>query len=131
MRLPFFFASLAMALSAPAMAGPIHTPPPGSKERKAITDGLRDSEGQDRIYVIRRLKVKDNWAVITVDPQSRDDRQHYESETVVLHFETGIWVVVDYFCSEADLDQGGLCDRRKARKRLGEMILGLPTALLP
>ena len=119
-----------LTLSAPALADRVHTPRPGSSERKEIVEGLRATEGQDRIYVIRRLKVKDGFAVITVDPQSRDGTQHYERETAVMHYETGIWTVTDYYCTEADQNADGTCNQARARKRLGR-IYGFPLLLLP
>lgn len=109
----------------------VHTPPAGSAERKAIVQGLRESQGQDRVYVIRRLRVLGDWALITVDPQSRDGAQRYERETVVLHFETGIWVITGHMCIEDDLRADGSCDRVKSKKRLLTSIYGLPAALFP
>ena len=104
-----FFALLAASVSAAAapsaFAAKVYTPPKGSTERKAIMNALRaKGDDQDRIFVVRYLKVSQGWAWATVDPQSSDGQNHYETESALLRKTGKTWKVIDQPCSEADCD---------------------------
>ena len=95
---------LAAGLASPsAFAVSVNTPPKGSAERKAIMDAMRaKGDDQDRIFVVRYLKVSKGWAWLRVDPQSRDGSNHYESESALLRQSAKHWKVVAQPCAEAD-----------------------------
>jgi hypothetical protein len=83
----------------------VYTPAKGSAERKAIMDAMRaKGDDQDRIFVVRRLKISGNWAWLDCDPQSRDGSNHYEPESALLRKSGGKWKVVDQPCGEGDCD---------------------------
>lgn len=65
-------AQLAVAFVSHAQAGPYHEPPPGSAERAAIMDSFRgpvEKElGQDVVFVVKTLRVTDDWAFLYATP---------------------------------------------------------------
>jgi hypothetical protein len=121
-------AALVLALSltsALGQSGP-HTPPPGTPERNAIMDAMRArGDSRDRVFVARYLKVQGDWAWLTADPTSRDNKQRYETESALLQ-RTGLtWRVVDQPCAEAD------CDAAKELARIRKKFPDAPAAIFP
>ena len=48
-------------------------------------DAMRaKGDDQDRVFVVRRLKISGTWAWLDCDPQSRDGSNHYEPESALL-----------------------------------------------
>lgn len=98
---------LALAGSMPVDAQParqprtarVHTPPPGSAERRAILDALRaDMRRYDPrpvVFIVRHLKVHAGWAWLQVEPQSPDGRSRYEPEGALLQRRSGRWQVAE------------------------------------
>ena len=60
-----------VAITAPAQD--VHTPAPGSEERKAIMDALREPFERDLrqevIFKVDMLRVSEDWAAVRVTPQ--------------------------------------------------------------
>ena len=79
----------------------------------------------DRVFVARYLKVFGDWAWVTADPQSRDNTQHYETESALLQ-RTGLkWRVVDQPCAEEG------CDQKKELARIRKRFPDAPAAIFP
>lgn len=119
---------LATLLSAPlalAEQSP-YTPKPGTAERKAIADAMR-AKGDDhnRVFVVRYLMVQDGWAWIVADPRSPDGRNHYETESALLHQDGKGWKVVDQPCGEAD------CDAATELARIKKTFPDAPARIFP
>lgn len=76
-----------------------YTPAKGSAERTAILDALRvvvkKMSDLDVIFVVSHLKLKNNWAWVVAEPQSRDGTQHYETMTGLLQKKNGRWIFVE------------------------------------
>ena len=81
-------------------------------DRKAILNELR-AAGQDqtRVFVVKYLAVENDWAWIRVDPQSKDNANHYETETHLLHKAGGLWQNIDAACGEDGCDYGAEVSR--------------------
>ncbi len=75
----------------------LHTPAPGTTERKAILDTMRAQHPDlgNIVYVVGYLKVNQGWAWLSAAAQSRDGRNHYEGEQALLHRTHGHWKVVE------------------------------------
>ena len=100
-----------MVMATPALAVPensntpkpasaaAHTPAKGSAERAAILDTLRavvkKMSDLDVIFVVTHLKLKNNWAWVVAEPQSRDGTQHYETMIGLLQNKNGKWIFVE------------------------------------
>ena len=132
-RLPVWFARLAGAVLALTVALPsvvaqtgVHVPPVGSAERKEISDALRATgDNHNRVFVVRYLKVADGWAWVTVNPQSPDVKQRYETESALLHKTGAGWSVVDQPCAEDG------CDDKKELARIRAKFPAAPAAIFP
>ncbi len=85
----------------------VHTPAKGSAERAALMDAMRaKGDDQDRVFVVRHLKVSGDWAWLDCEPQSRDGRNKYEAESALFQKKGGRWRVVAQPCGEADCEYG-------------------------
>ena len=77
-----------------------HAPAPGTAERRAILDALRDEVRRrhqlEVVFVVAELTVIGDWAWIWTRPESPDGRNHYEDVGGLLHRERGRWRVVEY-----------------------------------
>jgi hypothetical protein len=109
------------------------TPPPGSRERQAILDGLRTElihlTGPDLFFVVSDLRVLAGWAWIEAAPQSRDGANRYEDVVALLRQQAGRWVVqVLGPCGESE-DPDADCNADTGRLR--ERFPSLPPDLLP
>ena len=72
-------------------------------DRKAILNELRAAGADhDRVFVVKYLAVENDWVWIRVDPQSRDNTNHYETESHLLHKAESGWQNVDMACGEED-----------------------------
>lgn len=74
-RLPVLLLALVFAQAAGAQPRP-HTPAPGSPERQALMDALREPVrrelGKPVIFQVRALRVLGDWAFADVSPRSPD-----------------------------------------------------------
>jgi len=79
-------------LSGCASINTAHTPPEGSAERNAILQAVHHAlarQGRKNlVLIVPYLKVHNGWAWIQVNPQSADGKQHYESQSGLLHEQT-------------------------------------------
>lgn len=98
----------------------LHTPAPGTAERKAIFDAMRAEHRDlgDIVYVVSYLKVNKGWAWVNAAAQSRDGRNHYEGEQALLHRTHGRWKVIDKRPSWGECESDPSCanDRQFFRK---------------
>ena len=107
------------------------TPPPGSPVRKAILAPLRaflkENLQVEAVFVVRWLKVKDGWAWIETDPQSKDGKARYEPFHALLKREDTAWAIVEIPPMEEDSPP---IDGAYFRK-LMETNPGLPPEVFP
>lgn len=102
------FASFAVAgqRGPSAAGGQAATSAPGSAERKAIANALRQEvkalHGIEVKFVISFLKVKNDWAWIETRPQSPDGKSRYEDIAALLTRVNGTWRVAELTCTEPD-----------------------------
>jgi hypothetical protein len=110
-------------------------PSPGSPERKAILDALRDElrryQDQPMVFVVRYIRVSGRWAWVDVDPQSPDAAQHYEPVSALLRRHRGGWTLVEMPCTEEDnpeciTDPGYFTRLRSRRPEVPSTILPAP-----
>jgi hypothetical protein len=111
------------------------TPPPGSRERRAILDALRAELshliGPDLVFVVATLRVREGWAWIEAAPQSRDGANRYEDVTALLRKEDGRWVVQLLGpCGEAQDPESG-CNEDIDPEPLMARFPTLPPDLVP
>jgi hypothetical protein len=82
------------------------TPPPGSAERKAILDALREEvkrlHGLEVVFVVAHLKVLGGWAWVQTRPQSPDGTNRYEGISALLRKRGAGWEVAELPCTEMD-----------------------------
>jgi hypothetical protein len=98
------FAALLLPGDAGAKSS-IRTPAKGSAERKAILDGMRAAGGDaTRVFVVRWIRTDGAWAYVVADPQSKDGRNRYETESALLQKAGKAWLVVDQPCAEEGCD---------------------------
>jgi hypothetical protein len=131
----FFFALLfCLVLScggseARAAGAKAFTPPVGSSLRHAILaplrSYLRENLQVEAVFVVRWLKVKDDWAWIETDPQSKDGKARYEPFHALLRREGTTWSIVEIPSMEEDSPP---IDGAYFRK-LMEMHPGLPPGI--
>lgn len=85
----------------------VYTPAKGSAERAALMDAMRaKGDDQDRVFVVRHLKVSGDWAWLDCAPQSRDGRNKYEPESALFQKKNARWRVAAQPCGEADCEYG-------------------------
>ena len=81
-------------------------PQKGSLVRKNILDTLRSeiirTQGIKVVFVVKHLKVAENWAWIHALPQSPDGINHYEDISALLHFQHGKWKIAELPCTEPE-----------------------------
>lgn len=113
MRKCFVAILLMSVLVCPALAGTAGacgkaavTPPFGSALRHAILAPLRahlrENLQVEAVFVVRWLKVKNGWAWIETDPQSKDGKNRYEPFAALLKREGEAWAIVDIPAMEED-----------------------------
>jgi hypothetical protein len=134
----FLLLLLVTTFALPGSAEEVHTPAPGTPERKAIMDGMRDWVIQqhqiEAIFVINALLVKDGYAWVNVNPQSPDGSAQYEPLSGVLKLEGGSWKMVfpdpavELSINE-NLSEGAA--REKANALLLQQVPGIPRELVP
>lgn len=112
-----------------------YTPPPGSKERKAILDALREElKGlsiSDVVFVVDYLAVHEGWAWISTSPESADGTNRYESVTGLLENVKGRWKVRYTIpcCGECE-DDPDCADPSRWRAKLKRDFPSAPLAII-
>jgi hypothetical protein len=105
------------------------TPQPGDPLRKEILDALRKEVGQEVVFVVMHLKVKDGWAWVHTLPQSRDGKNNYEDISALLQQKQGKWQVLEIPCGEAENPE---CHTGPAYfKRLQKRYPGVAVQIFP
>ena len=116
-----------------ADAGSITTPPPGSRERRAILDALRAElshlTGPDLVFVVAVLRVRADWAWVEAEPQSRDGSNRHETVTALLQQQDGRWVV--RVLGPCDTEDDPTCAEHDDPARLAARFPTLPPELVP
>lgn len=117
----------------PGQSGTSLTPAPGNPVRKAVLDALRqevkDMHGLDVVFVVRHLRVKDGWAWVHAEPQSRDGANRYEDISALLLIRDGAWEVAELPCTE--VDHPDCLDGPGYFSGLGRRFPGIPAEILP
>jgi hypothetical protein len=97
-----------MLLPSCASVNTAHTPPEGSAERNAILQATQHAlarQGRKNlVLVVPYLKVHNGWAWIQVNPQSADERQHYESQSGLLQEQMNKWKLLEWMPAEEGTD---------------------------
>ena len=108
----------------------VHSPSPGSPERRAVLDGLRawvhSRLELDVLFVVRTINVQDGWAWVEASPRSADGKNRYEPISALLRKGNGCWAVVAVLseeCAAAD-DPDQACEA--AYRRFRESVTGSP-----
>lgn len=114
-------------VSAPAQ---VHTPRPGTAERRAILDALRPSIearlGPNVEFVVKDLRVYRGWAFVLAHPQRKGGHQidgarflgrdWYDfggiETTAMLRFQNGRWNLVESAIGATDVWYCGLAPRQ-------------------
>lgn len=111
----------------------VHTPAPGSPERRAILDAMRlkvkELHALDVLFVVRSMRVSEGWAWVYTLPRSTDGRELYEAFYALLHRERGGWYIAEIPCTEPDNPE--CLDTPGYFMRLAERFPGLPSVILP
>ncbi len=99
--------TLPLVVPAAAASDPeVYTPPPGSAERKAMLDLLREwikkHHYVDVIFVVWHLKVQDGYAWVNAMPRSKDGASGYEDISALLKKDKGFWKIAEIPCGEED-----------------------------
>lgn len=122
-----------------ADTGGIHSPGTGNPERKAILDGLRGwvkkTHNIEATFVVKSIKVKDAWAWVVVNPQSKDGKNRYEPISAALRRGgSGAWTVqladprVEWMVAD-NLSEAAA--RGKLLKMLSRSYPDLPVGIVP
>jgi hypothetical protein len=111
----------------------VHTPAPGTVERKALLEALRvkvkELHGLDVIFVIRTMNVSDGWAWVHTLPRSGDGSGSYEDFYALLRRDKGGWHVAEIPCTEPDSPE--CLDSPGYFRKLAARFPGLPSSILP
>ena len=96
-----------------------YTPAKGSSERKAILDAARapieKMLSRKVVLVVHYLKVHEGWAWLTVDPQTPDGAEHFESLSGLFHEQKGQWTLMEWMPSEEGTDEKAYFKKVKAK----------------
>lgn len=121
------------AFGAPSEAASVHTPPPGSPERKAIMDALREMlRMEDVVFVVRFLRVSEGWAWVETNPRSSDGRSRYEPVDCLLRKEGKTWRVLQCrpCCGECE-DDPDCPDPSRYYRKLRRTFPQAPSSIFP
>ncbi len=104
-----------------------------STDRKAILDVVRHEIKQlhdlQVVFVVRQLKIANNWAWLHALPQSRDGKNRYEDIVALLRKHDGRWEIMEMPCTEED--NPDCLDAPDFFKRLQQRVKGIPPEILP
>ncbi len=135
-NIPALLCAFSITASSLAVAAGPYTPKPGTPERKAILNALREvvkrASGLDAVFVVPYLKVDQGWAWIHTIPQSRDGHNHYEDVSMLLHKRQGQWKKADIAASfEPGVDDTPGCSATTFIKRLKAKYPSAPLSIFP
>lgn len=117
--------------AAQGIARNLHTPPPGSAERKAILDAMRmkikELHQLDVVFVVKRMNVSGEWAWVHTMPRSTDGRASYEDFYALLRREAGRWRIAEIPCTEPENPE--CIDSPDYFRRLVRRFPGVPASI--
>lgn len=136
LRAVFIILLLAMQvlLGATADAGTkVHTPPPGSAERRMLLELMRrkvmELSRLDVVFVVKEMNVSRGWAWVRTYPQSKDGAGRYEDFIAILQKKNGRWRIAEIPCTEPD--NTDCLDSRNYVSHLRRRFPDMPAAILP
>jgi len=110
-----------------------YTPAPGTAERKAILDALREEVYRIHylkvIFVVPYLKVFNGYAWVHTRPQSPDGSNQYEDVLGLIHNQNGDWKVLEIFLPQGD--GPGCCADEQYFKSLIKRFPKAPSCIFP
>jgi hypothetical protein len=110
-----------------------YTPAPGTTERKAILDALREEVYRifhlKVIFIVPYLKVFNGYAWVHTRPQSPDGSNHYEDVLGLIHKQNGNWKVLEMFSPQGD--GPGCCADEQYFKGLMKKFSEAPPCIFP
>ena len=117
----------------PVAKDQIHTPEKGSAERKAIMEAVHAQYAKNDStrtqasveFVVPYLQVHNGWAWIIINPQSKDGKQQFESQSELYQLNDGKWVWAGGLSGEADFDD------TKDLNELKKKFSNLPSDIIP
>ncbi len=112
------------------------TPAPGSPERKAILDVLRELVpqwgGQKAVFLVRHMKVSQGWAWVETGPRSADGTQHYEPLECLLQKTPHKWEIRECRpCCGDCADDPDCSDKKRYYRKLRSKFPKAPGAIFP
>jgi hypothetical protein len=133
-----FLAVAGIAVAAPlharavqGMTRNLHTPPPGSTERRAILDAMRMSikelHSLDVVFVVKTMHVSGGWAWVHALPRSKDGKASYEDFYALLCREAGRWRIAEISCTEPVNPE--CIDSPDYFRRLARRFPGVPASI--
>jgi len=138
--LAVFLTVAGIAVAAPLQARPaqetvrmLHTPQPGSAERRAILDAMRmkimELHRLDVVFSVKSINVSHGWAWVHSLPRSKDGLASYEDFYALLRNVNGRWMIAEIPCTEPDNSE--CIDSPGYFRRLARRFPGLPASILP
>ena len=112
MKLRSFAAALVLLSGLCSAAPDWYSPPKGDAERAQIMDALRaelgsfDPANRDLVFVVSELCVSSSAGWLSVEPQSRDGKNHLEPVHAVLKRGKSGWLVERLACGEEECPKG-------------------------
>jgi len=109
----------------------LHTPPPGSAERRAILDAMRmkikELHGLDVVFVVKEMNVSGGWAWVHTMPRSKDGRASYEDFYSLLRNVNARWRIAEIPCTEPENPE--CIDSPGYFRRLARRFPGAPSTI--
>jgi hypothetical protein len=109
----------------------LHTPPPGSEERRAILDAMRlkikELHGLDVVFVVKEMHVSGGWAWVHTMPRSKDGYSSYEDFYALLRNVNARWRIAEIPCTEPENPE--CIDSPGYFKRLARRFPGVPASI--
>lgn len=115
----------------------VHTPAPGSAERKAILESLHaeytTGSGSEVKFQVKHFKVHDGWAWINVVPLDKQGEAEGDEWPSLLHHQKGKWTLIDLMAIASDLDDpiGPMDPSPKFLKEIKKRYPGVPNDIFP
>lgn len=98
----------------------------------ALREVVKKMSDLDVIFVVSHLKLKNNWAWVVAEPQSRDGTQHYETMIGLLQRKNGRWVYVEGPPEAVACDEDPECaDTARYYRKLAKKYPGLSLDIFP
>ena len=111
-----------LSIATPAAAHAVHTPGPGSAERRAILDAVRaplvEHVGGQVEFVVQELRVGGGWAYLRAQPQRpgggsipADEDMDGNTTYAMLQQQGGRWVIENWSYGSNDVWEVYYCDQ--------------------